>query len=232
MRIGLPLDGWELAVVDAEGSPVADGEAGELVIGGVGLARYLDPAKDAEKYAPMPTLGWERAYRSGDLVRFDPAGLVFLGRADDQVKVGGRRIELGEVEAALQELPRGLGRGGRGAAQSERRQPHARRLRRARRTAFDRADALAPSSRETLPAALVPLLAVVDELPVRTSGKVDKAALPWPLRRDRTADDSALTGTAALARPSSGRGARLPVRSTRTPTSSSSAADRSRPRSW
>ena len=47
MRIGLPLDGWALAVVDAEGSPVADGEVGELIIGGVGLARYLDPEKDA-----------------------------------------------------------------------------------------------------------------------------------------------------------------------------------------
>ncbi len=86
------------------GSPVAEGEVGELIIGGVGLARYLDPAKDAEKYAPMPTLGWDRAYRSGDLVRLDPAGLLFQGRADDQVKVGGRRIELGEVESALQSL--------------------------------------------------------------------------------------------------------------------------------
>ena len=44
------------------------GETGELVIGGVGLARYLDPSKDAEKFAPLPSLGWERAYRSGDLV--------------------------------------------------------------------------------------------------------------------------------------------------------------------
>ncbi|GAB3276386.1 hypothetical protein GCM10027426_13620 [Microbacterium lacusdiani] len=104
VRIGLPLDGWALAVVDAEGSPVAEGEVGELIIGGVGLARYLDPAKDAEKYAPMPALGWERAYRSGDLVRADAAGLVFQGRADDQVKIGGRRIELGEVESALQAL--------------------------------------------------------------------------------------------------------------------------------
>ena len=83
---------------------MAEGEVGELIIGGVGLARYLDPAKDAEKYAPMPTLGWDRAYRSGDLVRLDPAGLLFQGRADDQVKVGGRRIELGEVESALQAL--------------------------------------------------------------------------------------------------------------------------------
>ncbi|NKX49916.1 amino acid adenylation domain-containing protein, partial [Arthrobacter deserti] len=97
VRIGLPLDGWDLAVVDADGLPVAEGATGELIIGGVGLARYLDPAKDAEKYAPMPALGWDRAYRSGDLVVYDPAGLIFAGRADEQVKLGGRRIELGEV---------------------------------------------------------------------------------------------------------------------------------------
>ncbi|WP_422246744.1 amino acid adenylation domain-containing protein, partial [Corynebacterium variabile] len=105
VSIGLPLDGWDLAVVDAEGGRVAPGEQGELIIGGVGLARYLDPAKDAEKYAPMPSLGWERAYRSGDLVRYEEDGLIFVGRADDQVKVGGRRVELGEVENALQDLP-------------------------------------------------------------------------------------------------------------------------------
>lgn len=79
VRIGLPLDGWDLAVVDAAGRPVPEGEVGELIIGGVGLARYLDPAKDAEKYAPFPTLGWDRAYRSGDLVRYDPDGQI--GRA-------------------------------------------------------------------------------------------------------------------------------------------------------
>ncbi len=178
VRIGLPLDGWALAVVDADGEPVAAGGTGELIIGGVGLARYLDPAKDLEKYAPMPTLGWDRAYRSGDLVRADAEGLVFLGRADDQVKVGGRRIELGEVEAALQDLA------GVTAATA------------AVRTTeagvpvlvgylvvegdFDRAAARAELA-QTLPAAVVPLLAVVDDMPVRTSGKVDRAALPWPL---------------------------------------------------
>src|SRR2546429_3369926 len=50
VRIGLPLDGWELAVGDARGEVVPMGGTGELVIGGVGLARYLDPAKDAEKF--------------------------------------------------------------------------------------------------------------------------------------------------------------------------------------
>ncbi|MGJ4845297.1 Pls/PosA family non-ribosomal peptide synthetase [Leifsonia sp. Le1] len=180
VRIGLPLDGWDLAVVDADGMPVGDGEVGELIIGGVGLARYLDPAKDAEKYAPLPTLGWERAYRSGDLVRFDPAGLLFQGRADDQVKVGGRRIELGEIESALQQLP-----GVSAAAVAVRTTESGNQvlvgyLSAVDPGAFDRAAALA-RLREELPAALVPLLAVLGELPTRTSGKVDKAALPWPL---------------------------------------------------
>jgi non-ribosomal peptide synthetase-like protein len=180
VRIGLPLDGWDLAVVDNAGNPVADGEVGELIIGGVGLARYLDPAKDAEKYASLPSLGWERAYRSGDLVQFDRAGLVFQGRADDQVKVGGRRIELGEVEAALQSLL-----GVTGAAAAVRRTDAGNQvlvgyISVADRATFDTGIARARLVEE-LPAAIVPLLAVVDELPTRTSGKVDRAALPWPL---------------------------------------------------
>ncbi|WP_440709528.1 Pls/PosA family non-ribosomal peptide synthetase [Herbiconiux sp. YIM B11900] len=180
VRIGLPLDGWNLAVVDASGARVGEGEIGELIIGGVGLARYLDPAKDAEKYAPMPSLGWERAYRSGDLVRFDSEGLVFQGRADDQVKVGGRRIELGEIESALQQLP-----GVSGAAVAVRTTAAGNQmlvgyLVAADPQTFDRDDAVR-RLREELPAALVPLLAVLDDLPTRTSGKVDKAALPWPL---------------------------------------------------
>ncbi|PZQ91911.1 MAG: amino acid adenylation protein [Leifsonia xyli] len=192
VRIGLPLDGWDLAVVDADGNPVADGEIGELIIGGVGLARYLDPAKDAEKYAPHEGLGWRRAYRSGDLVRFDPAGLVFQGRADDQVKVGGRRIELGEIEAALHELP------GVVAASAAVRETAAGNrvlvgyLAVPDEAGFDRAASMA-RLREELPAAIVPLLAVLPELPVRTSGKVDRAALPWPLPEVEP-DDSGMSG--------------------------------------
>ncbi|WP_433323594.1 Pls/PosA family non-ribosomal peptide synthetase [Spirillospora sp. CA-294931] len=176
VRIGLPLDGWDLAVVDAAGEPVAWGETGELVIGGVGLARYLDPAKDAEKYAPLPSLGWSRAYRSGDLVRAERDGLVFVGRADEQIKLGGRRIELGEVDAALQALP-----GVTGAAAAVR-GAGGQLLVGYVVTApgFDE-DAARERLAETLPAALVPRLARVDDLPTRTSGKVDRDALPWPL---------------------------------------------------
>ncbi|MCU7724375.1 AMP-binding protein [Actinoplanes sp. KI2] len=178
VRIGLPLAGWELAVVDSDGVPVAMGETGELVIGGVGLARYLDAAKDAEKFAPLPALGWPRAYRSGDIVRAEPEGLLFLGRGDEQVKLGGRRIELGEVDAALQALP-----GVAGAAAAVKRTTAGNQLLVGYIVpldGFDAADA-ALLLREQLPAALVPLLAEVAELPTRTSGKVDRAALPWPL---------------------------------------------------
>ncbi|MEU9333639.1 Pls/PosA family non-ribosomal peptide synthetase [Streptomyces sp. NPDC048290] len=178
VRIGLPLTGWELAVVDESGEPVPMGGSGQLVIGGVGLARYLDAEKDAEKYAPLESLGWERAYRSGDLVRADAEGLVFLGRADEQIKLGGRRIELGEVDAALQALP-----GVAGAAAAVRTARSGNQLLVGYVVTQDGWDpAVAVQKlRAGLPAALVPLLAPVAELPTRTSGKVDRDALPWPL---------------------------------------------------
>nr|WP_255805249.1 Pls/PosA family non-ribosomal peptide synthetase [Corynebacterium kalidii] len=180
VSIGLPLDGWDLAVVDTEGARVAPGEQGELIIGGVGLARYLDPAKDAEKYAPMPTLGWDRAYRSGDLVRYEEDGLIFVGRADDQVKVGGRRIELGEVENALQDLP-----GVTAAAAAVRESDAGVPLLVGYLVVEGGCELDRGAAREHLAARLaagvMPVLAVVDDMPTRTSGKVDRAALPWPL---------------------------------------------------
>ncbi|STZ45820.1 non-ribosomal peptide synthetase [Mycolicibacterium gilvum] len=197
VSIGLPLPGWDLAVVDKAGEPVAVGEVGELIIGGVGLARYLDPDKDAEKYAPFPTLAWSRAYRSGDLVRLETDGLYFVGRADDQVKVGGRRIELGEVDNALMNLP-----GVTGAAAAVRRTASSTPLlvgylavAPGLETPFDISRARAQLS-EALPAALIPRLVVVDELPTRTSGKVDRDALPWPVdsAEKDTADGSDLGG--------------------------------------
>ena len=78
------------------------GEPGELIIGGVGLARYLDPAKDAEKYA-ADARRWAGTAPTAAATScaYDGEGLLFGGRADDQVKLGGRRIELGEIDSAL-----------------------------------------------------------------------------------------------------------------------------------
>ncbi|MFI6053136.1 Pls/PosA family non-ribosomal peptide synthetase [Streptomyces violascens] len=194
VRIGLPLSGWELAVLDAAGDPVPYGGEGELVIAGVGTARYLDSAKDAERFTPLPLLDTRRAYRTGDLVRADAAGLVHLGRADDQVKVGGRRIELGEIDAMLRALP-----GVRAAAGAVRGTPAGGQILVGyvvpEQGGF-RADQARGFLAEHLPAALVPLLVEVTELPTRTSGKVDRDALPWPLPSQRgPAVDAAQDGS-------------------------------------
>lgn len=197
VRIGLPLDGWDLAVVDAEGAPVGPGASGELIIGGVGLARYLDAAKDAEKYAPMPSLGWERAYRTGDLVWYDEHGLLFLGRADDQIKFGGRRIELGEIDNALMALP-----GVTAAATAVRSTKSGNKLLVGYLATVPEFDAQAGVRmlRETLPAALVPRLVGVETIPTRTSGKVDRDALPWPAPALGAGEVAALAGTEAWIR--------------------------------
>ncbi|MHB1491642.1 MAG: non-ribosomal peptide synthetase, partial [Cellulomonas sp.] len=198
VRIGHALDGWDLAVLDDAGVPVGPGEVGELVIGGVGVARYLDPARDRERFAAVASLGWDRAYRSGDLVRYDPEGLVFVGRGDDQVKLGGRRIELGEIDAALQQLADVAG-----AAAAVRTTTGGSQVLVgyvvARAGASIDIAAARRELRQRLPAPLVPLVAVVDALPTRSSGKVDREALAWPLERvDEAATVSAagLSGTA------------------------------------
>ena len=197
VSIGLPLPGWDLAVVDSQGRQVGYGETGELVIGGVGLARYLDPEKDAEKYAPMPLLEpagrWQRAYRSGDLVRLEPDGLYFQGRADDQVKVGGRRIELGEVDTALVNLP-----GVAGAAAAVRKTATGTPLLVGYLASADPdfdVNVARAALAASLPAALIPRLVLVDELPTRTSGKVDRDALPWPPPGADPTEETTLEGT-------------------------------------
>ncbi|WP_391858308.1 Pls/PosA family non-ribosomal peptide synthetase [Streptomyces silvisoli] len=194
VRIGKPLDGWEVAVVDAEGRPVSWGEPGELVIAGVGTARYLDAAKDAEKFSAHPALPGRRVYRSGDLVRAEPEGLVFVGRADEQVKLAGRRVELGEIDAALQSLP-----GVRAAAAAVRSTSGGGQVLVGYLVpAGDGLDTTAARRQllDQLPQSLVPVLAVVDDLPTRTSGKVDRNALPWPLPNAQPRADEELDGTA------------------------------------
>ncbi len=175
VTIGWPLRGWEVAIVDAAGEPVPLGEPGELAIGGVGLGRYLDPALDAERYAPLPALGWTRAYRTGDIVRETIDGLRFIGRRDDQVKLGGRRLELGELDAQL-----GAVHGVRAAACAVQKTAAGNAL----LVGYVVGDVDPARVRavlaERLPHGIVPLIVELDSLPASASGKVDRNALPWP----------------------------------------------------
>ena len=103
--IGRPVAGTVVEIVDSAGRSCRPGEVGELLIGGAGLTPgYLgDPELTAAAFVDR---GGRRWYRSGDLVRADPDGVLeFVGRSDAQVKIRGHRVELGEIEAVLQEHP-------------------------------------------------------------------------------------------------------------------------------
>jgi amino acid adenylation domain-containing protein len=104
--IGSPVAGAWLRVVDEADQPVPPDCPGELLIGGLpSVPCYLDdPAANAASFVELPDIG--RCYRSGDLAKFDRHGLLhFIGRDDQQVKLSGHRLELGQVEAALAAHP-------------------------------------------------------------------------------------------------------------------------------
>jgi amino acid adenylation domain-containing protein len=107
--IGAPLPHVDVRLLDEGGRPVSAGEAGEIFLGGICLARgYLHrPDLTAERFVPDPRDRGQRLYRTGDLGRWLPDGaLEFLGRADDQVKIRGYRIEPAEIETVLLQHPR------------------------------------------------------------------------------------------------------------------------------
>jgi amino acid adenylation domain-containing protein len=187
--IGRPISNTQVYILDHQLQPVPIGVAGELHIGGDGLARgYLDqPDLTAEKFIPNPFAGSVSLYKTGDLARYLPDGNIeFLGRIDNQVKIRGFRIELGEIEAAIAQHPdvrevRVIDREDR---------PGDKRLvayivnRQSQPTDLELRRFLQPK----LPDYLIPsAFVVIDSLPLTPNGKVDRRALPLPEYNQSTA---------------------------------------------
>ena len=175
--IGRPINNTQIYILDSDMEPVPVGVAGELYIGGVGLARgYLhEPGLTAEKFLPhrYSQVPGERLYRTGDLGRYHEDGNIeYLGRADYQVKIRGFRIELGEVEVVLRAYP---------AVHDAAVLVHEQQL--VAYIAGDRADrdALRQYLKECLPEYMLPARFVwLENIPLLPNGKVDRKALPAP----------------------------------------------------
>lgn len=176
--IGRPLPNVRTYVVDDTGMPVAVGFVGELLVGGAGVAQgyRFRPDLTRERFLPDPFSGepTARLYRTGDLVRYREDGaLEFLGRADEQIKVRGFRIEPAEIEAALEQLPmvRQAVVKAVGGARLD-----------AYVTCFDDRepvpDDLLSALRERLPAHMVPgSVQILAAFPRMPNGKIDRPAL-------------------------------------------------------
>jgi amino acid adenylation domain-containing protein len=181
--IGRPIANTQIYILDPKLQPVPLGVAGEIYVGGEGLARgYLNqPALTAEKFIANPFNGGEsKLFRTGDLGRYLTDGNIeYHGRCDHQVKVRGFRIELGEIEAALKTHPAILQTVviARDDARSEK-QLVAYLVAKETMPAIDELRAFL---RRKLPDYMVPsAFLALESLPLTASGKVDRLALPTP----------------------------------------------------
>jgi amino acid adenylation domain-containing protein len=191
LPLGLPLDDARVFLLDGEMRPVPFWLPGEVYVGGAAVTRgYLgQPALTAERFVPDPWSGEPggRMYRTGDLVRLLPSGdLEFLGRIDDQVKIRGFRVELREIEAVLAESPEVA----EAVVVAREDTPGDRRL--AAYLVAGEAEGdleiagLRNHLKGRLPDYMIPAsFTLLDRLPLTSSGKVDRRALPAPDRARR-----------------------------------------------
>jgi len=193
--IGRPIDNAQIYIVDEHLKPVPTGMVGELLIGGVGVARgYLGlPELTREKFVPDPSSDEEEAYlyRTGDLGRFLPDGrIAFMGRIDEQIKIRGYRIEPQEISAVLDRHP---------AVQASCVAVYSDHLQEKRLVAYvvpAKETRLSPSELrkfvgQYVPDYMVPSTFVqLAQLPLSSHGKLDRAALPEPSAANVLDEDS------------------------------------------
>ena len=185
LPIGKPIANTTFHILDEHLRPVVEGGSGELYIGGAGVARgyHKRPELTAQKFVadPINSASGARFYRTGDLARYRQDGNVeFLGRADQQVKIRGFRVELGEIEAVLEQHP-----AVRQAVVQDHEDPSGQRRLVAyivmrSRGAVTREDLCAFASKQ-LPDYMLPsALAELESMPLSPNGKVDRKALSPP----------------------------------------------------
>jgi amino acid adenylation domain-containing protein len=192
--IGLPIDNTVVYILDEARRALPQGQAGELYVGGAGVARGYrnQPALSAERFVQV----WfgsnhERLYRTGDLGRELPNGEIeFLGRVDEQLKIRGFRIEPNEIITALNSCP-----GVRASTVVAREEPGGEK----RLLAYvvlapnsaKRASALRDHLARLLPDYMIPAVFIeLGSIPVTANGKVDRASLPEPTSANQLRDDS------------------------------------------
>lgn len=179
--IGMAMRNCQAVVVDRHGRIVPPGVPGELVIGGVCVGRgYVnDAALTADRFQALPEAGLPRAYRTGDICRQMRQGVIeFLGRNDDQVKILGHRIELGEVESHLRAHPSIVDVSVQARLTSKGYREMTAYI--ATRAAVSVAD-LREFAAARMPAYMIPAYFVpLDALPLNESGKVARDRLPDP----------------------------------------------------
>lgn len=187
--IGMPIANTQIYILDRHNYPLAIGLSGELHIAGVNLGRGYKgrPALTAEKFVPDPfaTVPGARAYKTGDLVQWQPDGAIaYVGRIDHQVKLRGFRIELGEIEAALcsaEGVAAAVVIVDQDSNGQQRLLGYLLAEQQAGAGAVVDAKALNQYLRDQLPDYMVPnFLMVLDSFPTTPNGKVDRKALPEP----------------------------------------------------
>ncbi|MGL5968280.1 MAG: enterobactin non-ribosomal peptide synthetase EntF [Kluyvera sp.] len=205
--IGFPVWNTGLRILDAMMRPLPFGVAGDLYLTGIQLAQgYLGrPDLTASRFIADPFAPGQRMYRTGDVARWlDNGAVEYLGRSDDQLKIRGQRIELGEIDRVMQTLP-----------DVEQAVTHACVINQAAATGGDArqlvgyvvsasglpldTEALLARLREQLPPHMVPVVLLqLSALPLSANGKLDRKALPLPSLSQKTAGRAPQTATETI----------------------------------